>query len=127
MNTRKLKRLERAIDQLFNSDDYLLQPELVLGIYITMLTQSVDDNQPMLSFDEIKDALERANIPLSMKLSVKKQLLELGYVDDDVILKLINIIKGEFKINEEMQKDLEEIKELLEHEPNDADTIIKGE
>lgn len=30
-------------------------------------------------------------------------------------------------MNEEMQKDLEEIKELLEHEPNDADTIKKGE
>lgn len=96
MNTKKLKRLERAIDQLFNSDDYLLQPELVLGIYLTMLTQAVDDeNQPMLSFDEIKDELERASIPLTVKLSVKKQLLEQGYVDDDVILELINIIKGD--------------------------------
>ncbi|MFL2130801.1 hypothetical protein [Ruoffia sp. FAM 20858] len=95
MNTRKVKRLERAIDQLFNSDD-LLQSEVVLGIYLTMLTQAVDDvNQPMLAYDEIKDTLERASIPINVRLSVKKQLLELGYVDDEVILELINIIKGE--------------------------------
>lgn len=96
MNTRKVKRLERTINQLFNSDDYLLQSEVVLGIYFTMLTQAVDDvSQPMLSFDEIKDELERVNIPLTVKLSVKKQLLEQGYVEDDVILELINIIKGD--------------------------------
>lgn len=96
MNTRKVKRLERAINQLFNSDDDLLQPEVVLGIYFTMLTEAVDDvSQPMLSFDEIKDALERANVPLNLKLAVKKQMLEQGYVDDEVISELLNILKGE--------------------------------
>lgn len=96
LNMRKLKRLERAINELFNSDDYLLQSEVVLPIYLTMLTQAVDDvSQPMLSFDEIKDALERANVPLNVKLSVKKQLLEQGYIDDEVISELLNILKGE--------------------------------
>lgn len=94
MNTRKVKRLERAINQLFNSDD-LLQTEVLLGVYLTMLTEAVDDeNQPMLAYDDIKDALERASIPLNVKLAVKKQLIEQGYVENDVILKLTNIIKG---------------------------------
>ena len=94
MNTRKVKRLERAIDELFNSDD-LLQTEVVLGVYLNMLTEAVDDeNQPMLSYDDIKDAIERTSIPLNVKLAVKKQLIEQGYVDDEVISKLTNIIKG---------------------------------
>lgn len=97
MNTRKIKRLEREIDKLFNSGDDLLQPEVVLGVYFTMLTEAVDDeNQPMLSFDEIKDTLERASVPLNLKLAVKKQMLELGYIEnDEVISELLNVVKGE--------------------------------
>ena len=96
MNMRKVKRLERAIDELFNSGDHLLQTEVVLGVYLTMLTESVEDaNQPMLAYDELKDAIERASIPLSLKLSVKKQLIEQGYVDDDVISELLKVIKEE--------------------------------
>ena len=96
MSMRKVKRLERVIDTMFNNGDYLLQTEVVLPIYLTMLTQSVEDtDQPMLSFDGIKDALEHTSVPLNLKLSVKKQLTEQGYIDDDVISELLNVIKGE--------------------------------
>ena len=98
MNTRKAKRLERAINQLFNSDDDLSQTEVVLPVFLTMLTEALeDDNQPMLSIDDTKDALERASIPLNVKLAVKKQLIERGYINEDVTLELIEIIKGEIK------------------------------
>ena len=96
MNMRKVKRLERTIDELFNSGDHLLQTEVVLGVYLTMLTEAVEDvNQPMLAYDEVKDAIDRASVPLSLQLSVKKQQIEQGYVDDEVISELLNIIKGE--------------------------------
>lgn len=96
MNTRKLKRLERAIDELFNSDNQLLHTEVVMGVYLTMMIESVEDvNQPMLSFNEIKDTLLHADVPLNLKLAVRKQLLEQGYVDDEVIFKLTKFIIGE--------------------------------
>lgn len=96
LNTRKIKRLERAIDELFNSDNLLLQSEVVMGVYLTMMIEAVDDvNQPMLPFDQIKDTLLHADVPLNLKVAVRKQLLEQGYVDDEVILKLTNFVKGE--------------------------------
>lgn len=96
LNMRKIKRLERAIDELFNSESLLLHTEVVVGIYLFMMLDAVEDeNQPMLSYDEIKDTLLSGNVPLNLKLAVRKQLLEQGYIDDEVILELINIIKGE--------------------------------
>ena len=96
LSMRKIKRLERAIDELFNSDNLLLQSEVVMGVYLTMMIEAVDDeNQPMLSFNEIKDTLLHADVPLNLKIAVRKQLLEQGYVNDEVISKLTDFIKGE--------------------------------
>lgn len=96
LNMRKVKRLERAIDEIFNSDNQLLHTEVVMGVYLMMMIEAVEDeNQPMLSYDEIKDTLLHADVPLNLKLAVRKQLLEQGYVDDEVILKLTNFVKGE--------------------------------
>ena len=96
LSMRKIKRLERAIDELFNSDNLLLQSEVVMGVYLTMMIEAVEDvNQPMLSFNAIKDTLLHADVPLNLKIAVRKQLLEQGYVDDDVISKLTDFIKGE--------------------------------
>ena len=96
LSMRKLKRLERAIDELFNSDNLLLQSEVVMGVYLTMMIEAVEDeNQPMLAFNEIKDTLLHADVPLNLKIAVRKQLLEQGYVDDEVISKLTDFIKGE--------------------------------
>ena len=96
LNMRKIKRLERAIDELFNSETLLLHTEVVVAVYLNMMLDAVEDeNQPMLSFNEIKDTLLHADVPLNLKIAVKKQLLEQGYINDEVISKLTDFIKGE--------------------------------
>lgn len=95
LNMRKIKRLERAIDELFNSESLLLHEEVVVAIYLNMMLDAVEDvNQPMLSYDEIKDTLLSGNVPINLKIAVKKQLLEQGYINDEVIVKLTEFVKG---------------------------------
>lgn len=96
LSMRKVKLLERAIDELFNSESLLLHEEVLVGIYLNMMIDSVEDeNQPMLSYDEIKDTLLSGNVPVNLKLAVKKQLQEQGFIDDELIQKLTDFVKGE--------------------------------
>ena len=95
LNMRKIKRLERAIDELFNSETLLLHEEVLVAIYLNMMLDAVEDeNQPMLAYDEIKDTLLNGNVPINLKIAVKKQLLEQGYINDEVIVKLTEFVKG---------------------------------
>lgn len=96
LSMRKIKRLERSIDELFNSETLLLHEEVLVAIYLNMMLDAVEDeNQPMLSYDEIKDTLLSGGVPVNLKIAVKKQLLEQGYINDEVIVKLTDFVKGE--------------------------------